>query len=93
MTPEQRTLRARAAAYAQWANTPNRAARTASARAKADARFDQMVIDAHGVLPPTEHAKCAEAFRKAFYASLALKSAKARRQAAKPANDQKATAA
>lgn len=93
MTPAERTLRARTAAYTQWAKTPNRTARTANARAAANARFDQMVIDAHGELPPEEHAKCADAFRSAYYASLALKSAKARRANSGSTGNQQASTA
>ena len=52
-----------------------------------------MVIDAHGELPPEEHAKCAEAFRSAFYASLTLKSIKARRANAGTASNQKTSTA
>lgn len=78
MTPAERTLRARVAAHSQWAAEPDRTARTARARAAFEARFDRMVIDKLGVLPPAEHAKRAESYRKAYYAQLALKSARAR---------------
>lgn len=78
MTPAERTLRAQAAVHTSWGNTPDRSARTANARAGMEAKFDQMVIDKHGVLPPAEHAKRAESFRKAYFAQLALKSARAR---------------
>lgn len=82
MTPAERTLRARAAAYAQWAADPDWSARTSKARAGFEARFDRMVVEKHGQLPPAEHAKYAEAFRRAHFASLAMKSAKARRNRA-----------
>ena len=78
MTPAERTLRARAAAYAQWAAEPDWSARTAKARAGLQARFDRLVIEKHGVLPPAEHAKYAEVERKKFYADMALKSARKR---------------
>lgn len=78
MTPEQRVLRAQAAAHTSWGNTTDRTARTAPARAGLEAKFDQMVIDRHGVLPPAEHAKRAASYRKAYYAQLALKSARTR---------------
>lgn len=93
MTPAERRLRASLAANTMWATTPNRTARTANARQAADDRFDRMVIEMHGELDGDEHAKRAAEFRRAFYASLALKSAKARREAAKPASGQKAAPA
>lgn len=80
MTPTERAQAGKLGAYVSWANTPNRTARTAPGRRAADAKFDQMVIDAHGVLPPEEHAKCAAAFRSAHYAEMALKSVRARKQ-------------
>lgn len=80
MTPVERAMAGKAGAYKSWGNTANRTARTAPGRRAADAKFDQMVIDAHGVLPPEEHAKCAEAFRKAYYAELALKSVRSRKK-------------
>lgn len=78
MTPAERKLRAQAAAYAQWAAEPDWTSRTAKARAGLQARFDRLVIEKHGQLPPAEHAKRAEAERKRFYADMARKSAKAR---------------
>lgn len=78
MTPAERSLRARAAAYAQWAAEPDWTARTAKARAGLQARFDRLVVEKHGVLPPQEHSKYAEVERKRFYADMALKSARAR---------------
>ena len=71
------TLRARMAAYTSWANTPDRAARTAPARAAADARFEAEV-DPDGVLAPDVRRAMAEAARRAYYARLALRSAEAR---------------
>lgn len=78
MTPAERTLRAQLAAHTSWANSPDWSARTAPARAGFEARFDKAVIEKHGVLPPREHAKRAEAYRKAYFAALALASARAR---------------
>lgn len=78
MTPAERTLRARAAAYAQWAAEPDWTERTAKARAGLQRRFDRIVIEKHGVLPAATHAKYAELERKKFYAELAYKSARAR---------------
>lgn len=82
MTPAERAQAGRLGAYVSWANTPNRAARTAPARRGLEAKFDRMVIEAHGELPPDEHAKCAEAFRNAYYAELTQKSVRARKQRA-----------
>lgn len=82
MTPAERAIAGRLGAYVSWANTPDRAKRTAPARRGLDAKFDRMVIEAHGELPPAEHAKCAEAFRAAHYAEMTLKSVQARKQRA-----------
>lgn len=78
MTPAQRKLRAQMGANALWAKTSDRSAVTAPGRAAAEARFDRMVIENHGVLPPEEHAKRAANYRRAFYAEIQLKSARAR---------------
>lgn len=80
MTPAERAQAGKVGAYTSWANTPNRAARTAPGRRAADARFDRLVVEKHGQLPPAEHAKCVEAMRAAFYAELTLKSVRARKQ-------------
>jgi hypothetical protein len=61
----------RAASHYSWALTEDRTARTANARAKFQERF---LIEAGG--DPVR----AESARKAFYASLALKSAQTRRR-------------
>lgn len=78
LTPAQRSLRARLAAHVSWANTADRAARTAAARKAAMDRFDRQV-DPDGVLPPQERARRAAHARKAYFARLALRSANARR--------------
>jgi len=70
-TTTERKLASRKGAYLSWANTPDRAARTAPARAALDDKFlDQADGDPQR----------AEALRKAFYTDLALKSAQARRK-------------
>lgn len=79
MTPAERAQAGRLGAYVSWANTSNRAARTAPARRGLEAKFDRMVVEAHGELPPAEHAKCAEAFRKAYFARMTAKSVAARK--------------
>jgi len=77
--PESETrLRASIASHESWARTSDRSARTAPARAGLLARFEREV-DPDGVLPPEERARRAEHKRKAYYARLALASAKARR--------------
>jgi hypothetical protein len=73
------TLRARMAAYTSWANTQDRAARTAPARAAADARFERQV-DPDGLLSPDVRRAMADAARRAYYARLALRSAEARKK-------------
>ncbi|MFI6030505.1 hypothetical protein [Amycolatopsis magusensis] len=82
LTPEQRSLRARLAANAQWAREPNRAARMETLRKAAESRFERQV-DPAGVLPPAERARRAASAQKAHMQSLALRSAKARKQKAK----------
>jgi hypothetical protein len=79
LTPNDRTLRARLAAHASWANTADPIARTEPARRAALARFEQQV-DPDGHLTPEERARRAAHARKAYFASLALKSAQARRR-------------
>lgn len=78
LTPAQRTLRAKLAAHVSWANTEDRAARTAAARKAAHDRFAKQV-DPEGVLPPEERAKRAENARKAHFSRLAMLSARSRR--------------
>lgn len=77
LTPAQRSLRARIAAHASWANCSDRAARTAAARKAAYDRFEQEV-DPDGELEPDERAIRAEHARKAYFATLALRSARVR---------------
>jgi hypothetical protein len=72
MTAGERRLRARVASEESWANTLNRSARTAPARAALDAKFLQA---ADGDPVRAEH------LRKAHFARLALKSAQSRRRA------------
>lgn len=75
--PERRT-RALIATHASWATTIDRTARTAKARQAFQQKFEREV-DPEGVLLPAERAKRAENARQAYYARLALQSAKARR--------------
>jgi hypothetical protein len=69
----EKSLAGRAAAHQSWANTTNRSARTAPARAGLDAKF---LAEAGG--DPIR----ADSLRKAHFAALALKSARSRRRAA-----------
>lgn len=79
MTPEQRSLRAKIATYTSWANTADRAARTAAARKAANDRFANQ-LDPDGVLPPDERARRAESASRAHFSRIAMLSAKARRR-------------
>jgi hypothetical protein len=81
LTSSERSLRARLASHASWAKTPDPAVRTAPARAAALARFEREV-DPDAVLPLAERQRRAEHARKAYFTSLALKSARARRRGA-----------
>jgi hypothetical protein len=78
LTPEQRSLRARLASHVSWANTVDRAARTAAARQAAHDRFERLV-DPEGVLPPEERARRAAHARQAHFIRMAMRSAQARR--------------
>ncbi len=80
LSPAQRSLQARMAVHRSWAFTPDRQARTAPARAAADARFERMV-DPDGVLPEMERRLRADSARKAYFAELGMKSVKARQRA------------
>jgi hypothetical protein len=79
MTSDDRTLIARIAAHESWARTPDRAARTARGRAALEAKFERDA-DPDGVLPPADRARRAEHLQRAYFARLALASARARRK-------------
>ncbi|MET3420864.1 hypothetical protein BJ973_000076 [Actinoplanes tereljensis] len=81
MTLAQRSRRARIAAHASWANTADRAGRTAPATASFLARFERQV-DPLGVLEPGVREQMALHARRAYMLQLAERSAKARRKAA-----------
>ncbi len=83
-TPADRSLSGRANAHKLWAHVPDRTAHTEPARRQFEARFEREV-DPDGVLPPEERARRAAHARKAYFARLALASAKARRARANPA--------
>ncbi len=84
LTPEQRSLHARIAAYSLHARVPDASAHTAPARKAFLDRFEREA-DPDGVLPPEERARRAEYLRKAYFTRLALKSAQARRKKASAA--------
>jgi hypothetical protein len=66
-----RSLQGRIAAHTSWANTEDRTARTANARA---AVWQKFLAEANGDPVRAEH------LRKAFYGRMALKSVQARRK-------------
>ncbi len=82
-------LRAQIAVHTSWAQTPDRSARTAPARAALMAKFEAEV-DPDGVLTPAERARRAGHLRKAHFQRLALKSARARRKAKEAAAEAEA---
>jgi hypothetical protein len=75
LSPAERVLRARAAAYSQHAQGRTN---TEPARRALDAQFAAQV-DPDGTLDPVTRARRVEQARRAHMAKLALKSAKARR--------------
>lgn len=79
LTSAERSLRASLAAHTSWANTENPTQRTAAARRSFLARFEDEV-DPDRVLPDAERARRAESAKRAYFARLALRSAKARRR-------------
>jgi hypothetical protein len=80
LTPSARSLRARAAAYSQWAGEPDRTKRTEAARAAGPGRLDYWLrqVDPEHRLADDVRQKMAESARKAHYARLAYRSARAR---------------
>jgi hypothetical protein len=76
--PNEMALRGRIGAYALHSRSDPRET-TAAARAAFLARFEREV-DADGVLPAEERQRRATAARRAYFARLALRSARARRR-------------
>ena len=76
LTPAERSMRGRMGAYAVHAAGKTN---TGPARQAFHARFEHEV-DPDGVLSPEERAKRVEHARRAYFAGLALKSAKVRRE-------------
>jgi hypothetical protein len=79
MTPAERSLRARMAAYQSWANTSDPAARTRNGARAAFKRFEDQV-DPDRTLPDDERLRRAKAAERAHMLALAFKSVKARRK-------------
>jgi hypothetical protein len=77
LSPAERSLRARLAAYAMHARHDARRT-SANGRAAFLARFE-VEVDPDGRLDPEERRRRAEQARRAYFARLALASAKARR--------------
>jgi hypothetical protein len=77
MNPSERALRARLAAHAMHGRHDARQT-TAKARAAFLARFERLA-DPEERLPPAERQRRAQQLRSAYFARLALASAKARR--------------
>jgi hypothetical protein len=78
-SPGERRLQARAAAYTRWSRTTDRTSATAAAREGLMRKFEQQ-IDPDGLLAPAERRAQAIRARHAYYATLAKKSAAARRE-------------
>ena len=78
LTPEQRALRARLAAYAMHARNDAKET-TAPARAAFDERFYREV-DPDNVLSAEERERRANAARRAYFTRLAFESSRKRRQ-------------
>jgi len=76
---QKRSYRARAAAHASWANTANRAARTAPGTKAFLDRFERQV-DPEGKLPQEVREQMAQSARTAYMLRLARLSAEARRR-------------
>lgn len=79
--PTTRSLAAQIAAHDSWANTSNRAARTAKARDALWKRFEQEV-DPDGLLDLDERIRRAKHARSAYMSRLALASHASRQRAA-----------
>ena len=77
LSPAERSLRARLAAYAMHARHDARRT-SANGRAAFLARFE-VEVDPDGTLAPEERRRRAEHARRAYFTRLALASAKARR--------------
>ena len=75
--PAHRFMCASIASNTRWANEPDRTAATSPARAAFDRRFEDQV-DLDRALPSAERARRVDSARRAYFMSLALKSAQTR---------------
>lgn len=80
--PMVRKLRSQTAAHASWANTLDRPARTAAARAKRAAKYEERAREMHPNATETQIAQVAEHLMKAEMTAMSLKAAMARKQKA-----------
>jgi hypothetical protein len=78
-TATERSLQGRLGGHTKWAKTSDRTSATAPGRAAFEARFKPP--DPDGTMDPVERAQRTASNRAAFFADLALKSAKSRRRA------------
>lgn len=80
MNPNERAMQMRIASYKSWANTADRAARTAAARKSSHHdRFIRQAREMHPDATEEQVEKAAEALKSAYYRELATRSAKTRR--------------
>lgn len=80
MNTSERSMQLRVAAHISWANTPDRASRTANARRASHwTRFLDMAREKYPDATDEQIAKVAESLRSAHYSELARRSAAARR--------------
>lgn len=82
LSPAQRSLRARMASHASWANTADPEARSRPGRDAAFKRFEDQV-DPDGTLPPDERFRRAKSAQSAHMAQLAFRREAAKRAAKK----------
>ncbi len=84
LSKEERRLRASTAAHAGWAQTPDRTARTQPGRDGLDARIQRELVAKIGeaawaAMTATDQEKALTSARRAHFAALSFKAAKARR--------------
>lgn len=79
MTPEERRAHNRRAVNASWANTADPAARTAPARAAAEARFVKRARELHPDASEEHIARIAKDMKREHYARAQARSVEARK--------------
>jgi translation initiation factor 2B subunit (eIF-2B alpha/beta/delta family) len=90
MNTSERSMRLRLAAHQSWANTMDRAGRTAAARrASHHTRFIEQARRENPAATDEQLRQIAESLKSAHYTALALKSAQARRIKRELANEEK----